>query len=566
LSDREVSRSESERLALLLSQAQISERKKQRALALITAGPLSSPSSGLGPQSAPLDRLRVATISRTAVGFIAAHLAQYVLWLASWIILGRVAIEDRFNQAWFWAWAFVLFAIIPFRLLATWLQGLISVDMGGFLKAKLLCGVLKLNPDELRSCGLGSFLSYVLEAEVIETLAFTSGMGGLLAAMELIVAASILGRYAMVLLLWLLLAAMGAGILLFRYRRWTETRLKMTERIVEFMVGHRTRLAQQSLQGREEEAESFDDYESCSRRLDRVSAVISAVVSRGWLCLGIASLVPSFALGKRLSPKTAIALGGVLLAYGAFKRLSGALYELVAASVAWKRTSPLFCAAARSVDIGQCRQVIMGKASNNLIEAEGLSFRYAGSSNAVLKDLYLRIKSGERILLEGKSGDGKSTLASILAGLRQPQSGSLRANGVDLHTLGPADWCKCVAAAPQFHENYILTAPLAFNLLMGRGWPPDRASLEEAETVCRELGLGDLLDRMPAGLYQMVGEGGWQLSHGERSRIYIARALLQRAELVILDENFAALDPDTLHTALACVLNRAKTLMVIVHP
>jgi ABC-type multidrug transport system fused ATPase/permease subunit len=64
----------------------------------------------------------------------------------------------------------------------------------------------------------------------------------------------------------------------------------------------------------------------------------------------------------------------------------------------------------------------------------------------------------------------------------------------------------------------------------------------------------------------MVGEGGWQLSHGERSRIYIARSLLQNSELVILDESFAALDPETATAALRCTVKRAKTLLVIAHP
>ena len=84
--------------------------------------------------------------------------------------------------------------------------------------------------------------------------------------------------------------------------------------------------------------------------------------------------------------------------------------------------------------------------------------------------------------------------------------------------------------------------------------------------MCRELGLGELLDRMPAGLLQMVGETGWQLSHGERSRLYIARALLQGSEMMIFDESFAALDPETLRQSLSCVLRRAPTLMVIAHP
>jgi len=67
-------------------------------------------------------------------------------------------------------------------------------------------------------------------------------------------------------------------------------------------------------------------------------------------------------------------------------------------------------------------------------------------------------------------------------------------------------------------------------------------------------------------LLQRVGETGWQLSHGECSRLYIARALLQGADLVVLDESCAALDPETLHQCLCCVLTRAPTLLVIVHP
>jgi ABC-type multidrug transport system fused ATPase/permease subunit len=71
---------------------------------------------------------------------------------------------------------------------------------------------------------------------------------------------------------------------------------------------------------------------------------------------------------------------------------------------------------------------------------------------------------------------------------------------------------------------------------------------------------------MPGGLWQIVGETGWQLSHGERSRLYIARALLQGASVLILDESFAALDPETLHRVQQCVLEHASTLMVIAHP
>jgi ABC-type transport system involved in cytochrome bd biosynthesis fused ATPase/permease subunit len=71
---------------------------------------------------------------------------------------------------------------------------------------------------------------------------------------------------------------------------------------------------------------------------------------------------------------------------------------------------------------------------------------------------------------------------------------------------------------------------------------------------------------MPSGFLQMLGETGWQLSHGERSRLYVARAILQGAEAIILDESFAALDPETLRRNLSFVRERAKTLLIIAHP
>ena len=101
---------------------------------------------------------------------------------------------------------------------------------------------------------------------------------------------------------------------------------------------------------------------------------------------------------------------------------------------------------------------------------------------------------------------------------------------------------------------------------MGCGWPETEEDLQVAKDLCLDLGLGDLLERMPSGLMQMVGETGWQLSHGERSRVYFARALLQNAQLTVLDESFAALDPETLKKCLNCAVKRARTLLVIAHP
>ena len=124
----------------------------------------------------------------------------------------------------------------------------------------------------------------------------------------------------------------------------------------------------------------------------------------------------------------------------------------------------------------------------------------------------------------------------------------------------------CGRRSGRFHENHIVTESLAFNLLMGRGWPPSADDLEEAEILCRELGLGELLARKPSHLQPLVGETGWQLSpRGEEPRLPRPGTATRRGDLLILDESFAALDPGTLDITLQCALHRAKSLLVVAH-
>jgi ATP-binding cassette subfamily B protein len=201
-----------------------------------------------------------------------------------------------------------------------------------------------------------------------------------------------------------------------------------------------------------------------------------------------------------------------------------------------------------------------------LLDGRDLVFRYEDRAEPVLNGTSLKIFPGQRVLLKGHSGSGKSTLAVLLAGVRKPHAGLLLLNGLDRETLGLDEWRRRVSLAPQFHDNHVFAGTFAFNVLLGRNWPAESEELEEAERICRALGLGPLLDRMPGGLQQMVGESGWQLSHGEKSRLYIARAILQRTDVVILDESLAALDPESLSRALALILQEAKTIIVVAHP
>jgi ATP-binding cassette subfamily B protein len=303
--------------------------------------------------------------------------------------------------------------------------------------------------------------------------------------------------------------------------------------------------------------------------MDEAIAPIVAGAPGGWIVLALAGLAPAFVGGTATPAGLAISLGGILFAHRALGGISGGLSALARAGLAWRRVGEIFRAGACAPGTGPfiAHATLNGTAAQAgapLVDASQLVFGY-DRSVPVLRGASLRIAPGERLLLQGASGGGKSTLAALLTGLRQPQSGLLLLNGLDRHTLGDS-WHALATEAPQFHENHVLTGTLAFNLLMGRNWPASAVELQAAQTLCEELGLGPLIARMPAGLQQRVGETGWQLSHGEKSRVFLARALLQQAPLTVLDESFAALDPRTLKLCLDSALRRTRALLVIAHP
>lgn len=577
----------------LLRKAGVARRRFARARAAILRERLSQARINCGwllrlrPGASFREQLSFARLPRHLGRLVGLYALQYILGLLAWWILGKAALGDQLDRGWLVAWALLLLTAVPFRVLATWSQGLFAIGAGSLLKQRLLYGALRLEPEEVRREGAGQMMGRVIESSAVESLALSGGFLGLVATIELLMAAIVLALgaagvlHVIALTGWVAVAVFISWWYLRARRRWTDTRLAMTNDLIERMVGHRTRLAQEARETwHEGEDQMAERYLDKSGAMDR-AATVHAGVARGWLFVGIAGLIPVFVQGSAPPVQIAISIGGILLASRALMKLVQSISSLASAAIAWQQVAPLFQAATREEDEAPAAMAVdfdMGGPvrgqtvpeqtvpEQTVLEAHDVVFRYRERCDAVLRGCNLKIQAGDRLLLRGSSGGGKSTLTSLMTGLRTPDSGLLLLGGLDHRTVGSAAWRARVVAAPQFHENHVLTGTFAFNLLMGREWPPSAKDAEEAEAVCRELGLGNLLARMPAGLLQMVGETGWQLSHGERSRLYIARALLQNTDLVILDESFAALDPENLHQCLKCVLNRVPTLLVVAHP
>lgn len=526
--------------------------------------------------AAPLRRLlRAEGLLTRAAALALLHAAELALMITAWWLIGNLVFAGRTDAGWSQAWLLLLLTIVPCRMGQAAIAGEILRSAGALLKRRLLVGALALSGDLTRREGAGLLLGRVLETSAVESLGLRGGLVSLVAVLEFAAAVPILalgpapGLHLALLAGWAALSVIlvrRAGIHL---TAWTDTRGELTHHLVEAMVGHRTRLAQEA----PERWHDDDDARlvrvlARERELNHSESLLVALLPRGWLVLGLAAVLPAFIAGSAPAATIAAAIGGVLLAQRGLGTFVVGATALLGCGVAVRQALPML-RAAETADAGAHGLMLSFPPvpeGQPIVVARGLGFRYPGRERPVLRDVDLAIAAGDRLLLEGGSGGGKSTLGAVLAGLREPTAGLVLLAGLDRPTLGLVGWRRRVAAAPQFHENHIITATLAFNLLMGRSWPPTPKQLAEADTVCRELGLGELLGRMPSGLQQMVGETGWQLSHGERSRLFIARALLQSVDLVVLDESFAALDPATLQQALRCVLSRARAVLVIAHP
>ena len=178
----------------------------------------------------------------------------------------------------------------------------------------------------------------------------------------------------------------------------------------------------------------------------------------------------------------------------------------------------------------------------------------------VLENVNILAPAGEAIALIGPSGEGKSTLMRLLLGLITPDTGSLTLTDEAgrVYPLGP-ETRSCFAYVPQ--GNTVLAGTVAENLLLVN----DRATEEEMIAALQDACAWEFVSRMPQGLHSYIGEGGKGLSEGQAQRISIARALLRRAPVMLLDEVTSALDYETEQKVLRNLMHRGVTCVVATH-
>mgnify|MGYP003945910259 CR=1 FL=1 len=170
------------------------------------------------------------------------------------------------------------------------------------------------------------------------------------------------------------------------------------------------------------------------------------------------------------------------------------------------------------------------------IEFRNVSFTYPGHAQEVLRNVSFRIMPGERVVVLGRVGSGKTTLHKLMLGLYQPTEGAVFLDGVDLRQLDPADLRRNVGYVEQ--DTLLFYGSLRENIALRAPYADDLAIVTAAEVG----GLTEFANRHPQGYDMVIGERGASLSGGQRQGVAIARAVLLDPPVLLLDEPTSSMD------------------------
>ncbi len=170
------------------------------------------------------------------------------------------------------------------------------------------------------------------------------------------------------------------------------------------------------------------------------------------------------------------------------------------------------------------------------IEFRDVHFSYPNTQVAALRGVTARIEQGEKVVIIGRVGSGKTTLQKLLLGLYQAEQGTVSVDGVDVRQLDPADLRRNIGYVPQ--DVTLFYGTLRDNIAVGAPYADDAAILAAAEAG----GLSEFVNRHPDGFDMLIGERGESLSGGQRQGVAIARAFLMDPPILLLDEPTSAMD------------------------
>jgi thiol reductant ABC exporter CydC subunit len=248
-----------------------------------------------------------------------------------------------------------------------------------------------------------------------------------------------------------------------------------------------------------------------------------------------------------------------LVAFEALEPLPVAAFRLAEVRVRARRLAALFTTPAPVTESSAAAAFPFDGPLD--VRIENLVVRHRTGGPAALAGLSLHLPAGRRTVLLGASGSGKSTLIAALMRFVEYESGSIRVAGRELRDCGGSDVRRAITGMTQ--DAHLFHTSIRANLLLARPHATD-AELLGAARRARILGW---IDSLPDGFDTFLGQGGTEVSGGQRSRLLLARALLADPPVLVLDEPTEGLDPDTAAAVLADILDatHGRTTLLVTH-
>lgn len=196
------------------------------------------------------------------------------------------------------------------------------------------------------------------------------------------------------------------------------------------------------------------------------------------------------------------------------------------------------------------------------LRLENISYTYPNTNEPVVCEISLELKQGESIAFVGETGCGKSTLANIILGLLEPQSGQVMVNGVDIQR-DMDGWRDQLGYIPQ--SVYLIDDTIQANVAFGKH--PCEVDDEQLWSALKSASLAEFVKGLSEGLQTIIGEAGVRLSGGQRQRLGIARALYTNPKVLVMDEATSALDNKTEDSVMQAIQNlkQDRTIIMIAH-
>ncbi|WP_048148701.1 ABC transporter ATP-binding protein [Palaeococcus ferrophilus] len=512
-------------------------------------------------------RKTLAIVVVSIVGSALATLAPpYILSIA----IDRYILAGNYSRFWVIGLLYLASLVAQwfFATLQTFYIEVFGQKVLRDLRARLHEKVLRSSLNFFKDKSTGDLVSRIVNDTGIVNDILVSGLlgglGSLLSLTGIIIAMFLLDvKLTLVTLtsvpLMVLVAYYFGGKMRRAYRETRQKIARISSVVEESVAGVETIRAF----GREGEAER--EFSKVSRETIKAYLRVAVYMGLFWPLMNITSLlsvIVVMAYGGYLAYRGAVSVGVVVAFIQYAQRFRGPINNVVSMYDSLQSALAALERIYEVLDDGNVEDY-SGKDVERLkgeLTLENVWFEYE-EGIPVLKGINLHIPPATKVAVVGKTGAGKTTIASLIMRFYDPTSGRILYDGLDGREISRRGVRKRIGYVPQ--ETYLFPGTIMENILMAN----PGAREEDVVRVCRQLGVHGFIERLPQGYNTSAGEAGKLLSVGERQLISLARALLKDPDIVILDEALSSVDPKTERLVQDAMLRlmEGRTSIIIAH-